>query len=270
MSTDPPSAGDKSVRLPRSARLLLAGLGIAAFAAGTVAVFEVKGGGGAGGAALLAVGAAALAVAGLGAVPRNLKVGGVEVDFPQEIQRLADKAAEQGNFDLARSLQVSADLASAAEPFSRVYDAVREIAPSAEERTQALDALVRMVERQAREGRWSPEEARTLFESGHEGARIFALAMLRAFPRPEDLDVAEEACFEPRSLFEQWHGLFVLRAMVGRLPQEQLERLSAELDSLTIAGRGTDSGRGDRDRLRVEIIEAMANRLSKRATEEVD
>src|SRR4051812_2557455 len=110
MSTDPPSAGDRSVRLLRSGRLLLGGLGIAAFTAGTVAVFEVKGSGGAGGAALLAVGAAALAVAGLGALPRNLKVGGVELDFPQEIQRLADRAAEQGKPDLARSLQVSADL----------------------------------------------------------------------------------------------------------------------------------------------------------------
>jgi hypothetical protein len=165
---------------------------------------------------------------------------------------------------------VSADLAAAAEPFSRVYDAVREIAPSGEERTQALDALVRMVERQAREGRWSPEEARTLFASGHEGARIFALAMLRAFPRPDDLDVAEEASFEPRSLFEQWHGLYVLRAMVDRLPQKQLERLSGELATLTLAGRGTDSGRSDRDRLRVEIVEAMGDRLSKRATEGVD
>jgi hypothetical protein len=152
---------------------------------------------------------------------------------------------------LARALQLSAELASAAEPFTQIYESLRTIAPATHERTIALDALVRMVEEQAQQGQWSPADARTLFASGEEGARVFALAMMRAFPRAQELDLAEEAATEPLSSFEQFHALVVIHRMVGQLSAPQRVRLAPQLEGLDLPPAGA------RARAREAIMEKI-------------
>jgi hypothetical protein len=241
--------------LPGLIRLLLAGLGVAAFGAGLTAMFALKGSGGAAAATLLAIGVLGVAVGAIGIVPTVFKVGGVELTLPEKVQRLAAEAALQGRPDVAESLRrVNAELAATAEPFARVYDSIRLIFPSDDDRTNALDALVAVVERQAGIGRWAPADVRALFESGLDGARVFALAMMRASPRIGDLDLAIDAACRPRSRFEQWHALTVLQRAVPGLSAEQRQEIARSLGSL-----GTLEP-GDRAELLREILSIVEER----------
>ncbi len=95
------------------------------------------------------------------------------------MQQLADEAARLGRLDVAQSLKVCAELAAAAEPFAQIYDSIRHIAPGVDERTEALDALVRLVARQVAEGP-GPCLKRVRYSTVRT-VRLFALAMLRAF-----------------------------------------------------------------------------------------
>lgn len=235
-------------------RLLLAVLSGAAFGAGTAAVFAVHGNGGAGGAALLAAGFVGLAIAAVGVIPSTLKFGGVEVGLQEQVQRLATEAERLGRPDVAAALKVSAELAATAEPFTQVYESVRQILPSGRDRTEALDALFRAVETQAKSGRWSAADARALFASGYEGARVFALAMMRAAPRSSDIDLAEEAALRPKSKFEQWHALSVVEKMVPTLGGDAKLALEASLRDLTVP-----PGTG-RERQRDRILKELSDR----------
>jgi hypothetical protein len=249
-----PSANQDLLRsdprvLPRSLRFLLAAFGLAALGAGVTAMFAVEGSGGAAAAALVTIGVLGVAVGALGIVPTVFKVGGVELTLPEKVQRLAAEAARQGRPDVAESLrQVSAELAATAEPFARIYDSIRLIFPAGDDRTSALGALVNVVERQAGRGRWQPAETRALFESGLDGARVFALAMMRARPRAEDLDLAIDAACHPRSRFEQWHGLTVVQRILPSLAVAQRQQLVHSLRSIG------ELGPGDRATLLDEIL----------------
>jgi hypothetical protein len=234
-------------------RGLLAVAGAAALTGGCAAIFAISGSGGAGGAALLAIGVASLWIGAMGVLPGTLKVAGVELTLPEKAERLAEEAVRQGRPDVARALRVSAQLADTAEPFSQAYDSIRRIAASSDDRTAALDALVRIVVQQTRDRRWSMEEARTLFASGHPGARIFALAMMRGNPRGEEADLAFDAIVEPRSRFEQWHALMAMRQMVPQLDDDWLGNVAASLSSLDL-----DGGATGRAGLRAEILEEIA------------
>jgi hypothetical protein len=249
-SSTPRASGTLRAR----ARWLLAILGAAAFGAGTLAVFAVHGNGGAGGAALLAAGFVALAIAAVGVVPRTLKFAGVEVGLHEEVKRLAAEAERQGRPDVAAALKVSAELAATAEPFTQAYESVRRILPPGRDRTEALNALFRAVETEAKTGRWSAADARALFVSGHEGARVFALAMMRAAPRPSDIDLAQEAVLRPKSNFEQWHALSVLERMLPTLGSDAKEALATSLRDLTVP---PDTGR---ERLRDQILSQLGDR----------
>src|SRR5205823_5711452 len=72
-------------RISGTIRWLLGVAGTAAIAAGTAAVFAVKGNGGAGAAALLAVGVGAVVLGGIGTLPTKVNVAGVELSLPQQV-----------------------------------------------------------------------------------------------------------------------------------------------------------------------------------------
>jgi hypothetical protein len=68
-------ASPDPAKLPTAARLTLAMSGLAAFGSGAAAVFVDSGSGGAGAAALIAVGVLGVALAAVGVLPTNLAVG---------------------------------------------------------------------------------------------------------------------------------------------------------------------------------------------------
>jgi hypothetical protein len=172
--------------------------------------------------------------------------------LPEKAERLAEEAIREGRPDVARALRVSAQLAATAEPFSQIYESIREIVPPGDDRTTALDALVAGVEKQTREGRWSMEEARALFQSGHEGARVFALAMMQATPRAEEADLALDAVMSSRSAFEQWHGLSALQRMLPHVGEARRTQLEDALPAVDFKGESSN-----RAALRDEILTAL-------------
>jgi hypothetical protein len=263
-STDQPGAAESTthgvprgdvnhaIKLSSAIRWLLTLASVATFGAGCAAVFALEGGGGAGGAALLAVGVACAWIAATGVLPVALKVAGVELTLPEKAERLAEEAIREGRPDVARALRVSAQLAATAEPFSQIYESIREIVPPGDDRTTALDALVAGVEKQTRDGRWSMEEARALFESGHEGARVFALAMMQATPRAEEADLALDAVMSSKSGFEQWHGLTALQRMLPHVTEAWRTQLEDALPAVDFKGESAN-----RAALRDEILTAL-------------
>jgi len=190
-----------------------------------------------------------------------VKVAGVELTLPEKAERLAEEAIRAGRPDVARALRVSAQLAATAEPFSQIYESIREILPPGDERTTALDALVKGVVNQTREGRWSMEEARALFESGHAGARVFALAMMQATPRADEADLALDAVVSSKSAFEQWHGLAALQRMLPHLSEAQRVRLHDALSAVAF-----DAGSSERATVRDSMLNELRSGQPSSAT----
>jgi hypothetical protein len=82
--------------MERAVRAATAAVGAASLAVGTVAVFQTQNG--AGSAALLAVGAVLLVLAGVGRWPKRMTLGDASIEFPGgEVTSIADGAAERGD-----------------------------------------------------------------------------------------------------------------------------------------------------------------------------
>lgn len=246
-------AVDVDPRLGAATRLALAAVGAVLFGAGIAAVFVVEGNGGAGAAALLAIGALAAGLAGVGALPTSLAIGGVQLSFPDQLKRLADEARRQGRTDVADTLDVGADLWRTAGPFAEVYNAIRLIVPPGDPRTDVMQSLFDLVENQAEGGRWSPSQARKLFETDDEGARVFALAMMRAFKRDADLDLALKGAVHPKSSFEQWQSLTLIEQILPKLDGRQRARTRDALTSMKLVGSGTGGRQQKRDEILAQL-----------------
>src|SRR3954451_23778225 len=96
-----PDAGDvasEQRRLEPAARVALAVIGSIVAGGGVAAGFVTADNGGAGAAALILIGAAVLTVAALGALPRQIEIGGANMDLPlgQRARQLADEARKRG------------------------------------------------------------------------------------------------------------------------------------------------------------------------------
>jgi hypothetical protein len=251
---DDKRAADADPRsLGAATRLALAAVGAVMFGAGIAAVFLVEGNGGTGAAALLAIGAIALALAGLGALPTSLAIAGVQLSFPERLKRLADEARREGRPDVAHNLDVSAELWTSAGPFAEVYKTIRENVQSDNQRTAVMQSLFDLVTNQAKRGQWSPSQARELFETDDEGARVFALAMMRAFKRDADLDLALKGAEHPKSAFEQWQSLTLIEDILPKLDGGQRARTRAALTSMRFVGERPE-GRQQRQRKRDDIV----------------
>ncbi len=58
--------------------------------------------------------------------------------------------------------------------------------------------------------------------------------MMRALPRVEDLDLAMQAATRPKSRFEQWHGLELVKRIPPHLDAERCLEVARALRSVTL------------------------------------
>ena len=197
--------------------------GAAVFGAGVAAVFVTENGTGA--AALLAIGAAAMALALLGDRVQTVEMGGVSLtirDLARETYGLAQDAEQRGDEESAAGLRI---VAGELEALARGYRRLRGSMRAGDERTQALEHVVAEARKLARTDGLEAADVLNWFEEGTPEARITALGLMQGNPRLRDFEAALDAIDDSRSAFEQYHGLRLANLMVPNLSRSQAAQL---------------------------------------------
>ncbi len=190
-------------------RVVAVVFGAAVFGTGVAAVFVTENGTGA--AALLAIGAAAMALAVLGDRVKSVEMGGVSLtirDIARETYGLARDAEQRGDEASAAGLRV---VARELEALARGYRRLRGSMRASKERTRALEHVVAEARNLAR-----PTVCkRPTSAPGRGGNRRGAdhrPGPDEGNPDLRDLEAALDAIDDPRSGFEQYHGVSPGRA----------------------------------------------------------
>jgi hypothetical protein len=235
------------------ARVMVGLLGAAVFGTGVAAVFTTENGTGA--AALLAIGAGFVVIAALGDQLESVEFGGVSVtlrDIARETLDLADRVEQGGDPGAARSLRaVGEALQELADEYRRLRSAMR----AGPERTQALELVIDRARRLAGVAPLEPSDVSAWFTQGTPEARVTALGLMQGSPRLHDFDAALDAIDQPRSAFEQYHGLVLALDMVGSLSQGRRAQLRQAVKRVL---RGWRSRRdSDRRTVATEILREL-------------
>jgi hypothetical protein len=98
-----------------------------------------------------------------------------------------------------------------------LYRHVRATQPPSQGRVAALDEVAARMRRIGSEVEFDPVEVSTWFHRGDDALRVIALNLMLACPSSRELLAVLEAVERPRSLFEQYYGLQVGRAMLPDL-----------------------------------------------------
>jgi hypothetical protein len=132
--------------------------------------------------------------------------------------KAARRAELAGQPDLATKLRDEAQLLiSAAQPVASQYEDLRLQETPSWERTAKLERLVENA-REMASSFAEPRAVEQLFDSGKEGNRIIAIAMMQANPALWSVRVAAEAIEKPKSAFEQYHALRAAQTLVAEHP----------------------------------------------------
>ena len=199
-------------------------LGVAVFAAGAVAVFVTENGTGA--AALLAIGAAFLVIAVLGDRVQSVELGGVNLtirDLARQTLVLAQEAEQRGDEESAARLRtVAAELQALARGYRRLRRSMR----AGDDRTRALELFMTEARSLSQSDALEPADVVTWFDEGTPEARITALGLMQGNARLRDFEAALDAIDDPRSAFEQYHGLLLAEMMAPKLTPTQRAQLT--------------------------------------------
>lgn len=234
-----------------TAQRVLAGvLGIAALGAGAVAVFVSTNTVGTG--ALIAAGLVLTAFGVFGDRIATIEGGGLKLglEAAAESRYVAAEAAERaGHLEEAASLRTEADrLLSAAGSVASRYEDVRARVPSSWERTSSLEAILQQARDMAGLAA-GPAAVKTLYESGSDGNRVAAIAMMQSRPGLATVSALADAIASPRSAFEQYHALRAAEtAVAAALPPDDVQELQAVVHKALTTGT---LGARDSDRCRL-------------------
>ena len=216
--------------------------GALVFGTGVAAVFATENGTGA--AALLAIGAAAMALAVLGDRVKSVEMGGVSLtirDIARETYGLAREAEQRGDEESAASLRtVARELTALARGYRRLRGSMR----ASKERTRALEHVMTEARKLAQTDELERADVLTWFDEGKPEARITALGLMQGNPDLRDFEAALDAIDDPRSGFEQYHGLRLAELMVPDLTRSQ----AAQLKLITERALSTRRVHRDTDR----------------------
>jgi hypothetical protein len=207
-------------------RVVAACVGAAAIVGGALALFAAENG--AGGVFLLTLGLVLVLIAWLG--PRveleAFELLGAKIRVREVVARrlqLADAVAAAGPGGPDRD--VLRGQAAALQRLDRLHDLyghIRATQPAGDRRTVAMDQVAAKMQAVAREADFDPPEVSTWFHEGTDALRVVALNVMLARKECRDVLAAIEAIDEPHSLFEQYYGLRLVRAMTPSL--DALER----------------------------------------------
>jgi hypothetical protein len=253
MSVTPPRP-EPPGPLTRSVRITGLVVGSLLVATGSVAVFVTDNSFGS--AALVSAGVVFLVLALLGNYMEAFEAGGVKFSFYREaVARLeeAARAEAAGDPDHALQLRLQADqLLAAAEGVANRYDLLRSREPSGWERTSRMESLLREL-RGLDVDTATADTVTELFDSGWDGRRIAALALVQARPRLGNARVLRLAISEPRSAFEQYQALSAAQLAWAHLGDGDRQALVTVLDQ-GLASADFGPAGSDRRRLAGQIL----------------
>jgi hypothetical protein len=134
--------------------------------------------------------------------------------------------------------------------------------PSGSERTMELSSLVQRARELAGRGRYRADDVVAMWDSGDDGRRIVALAIIEERPDLGAVPVVAAGIRSGRSAFEIYHALRAATALVPQLPPDRLGEIREAVDDLR-SGDGAPQG-SDRWHLSEQVLELIAGRLTKR------
>lgn len=203
-------------------------LGVGVFGAGVAAVFVTDNGTGA--AALLAIGAAFLAIGVMGDRIQSVELGGVNLtlrDLARQTLGLAQEAEQRGDDERAARLRtLGKELQALASGYRRLRGSMR----AGHERTRALEHVMTEARRLSQSDTFEPADVASWFDEGMPEARITALGLMQGNARLRDFEVALDAIDDSRSAFEQYHGLRLAELMAPDLTPSQRAQLIVVTD----------------------------------------
>jgi hypothetical protein len=212
-----------SDRVPAGAQWAAAIVGTALTATGAVAVFVTNNAAGAG--SLVAAGVVVGALGMFANKVQSVKGGGLEFVLAAAAKstlEAAEVAEEHGRSDVAEALRQQAQfLASAAEPFAAKYEQVRRDSSSGWNRTLELERMSADLGPLLASSVPDRAAVEKLFDTGRDGNRWSAIAVMEHKPEIASPRVVAEAVKNPRSKFEQYHALKVIEAMAIRDPSSR-------------------------------------------------
>lgn len=249
---------DTAGRVPAWKRpYLLATLvfGMACLVAGAVAVFTTDNE--LGSASLVAAGVVVAGCGVFGDRVRSVEAGGVKLGLEQRAEQdfvAAAQARATGDVERASRLERRAAMlrATAAAVGTR-YEHLRSSQPSGWDRTKQLEAVMQSA-REMETSDLSPSDVEDVFDTGGEGNRVVALALIERDPRLATLEVLKQAMVHSRSSFEQYHGLSAAEAALPFLTADDRLRLRRAVEAMLIGPLGDRTS--DRRTVARRILEA--------------
>jgi hypothetical protein len=243
--------------LGRATRAVGVVIGLLTLAAGAVAVFvtdnEV------GSAALVTAGAVVLGLAVFGNRVRAFEIAGVRLELLRQaadVRQEAEKARASGEVDRAEQLENHAQsLLMAAGLVGSRYERLRATEPAGWGRTSRMEQVLRDA-RDLDTERLAAADVEGIFDTGTDGNRIFALALIERSPRLATAHVLVEGIARSRSAFEQYHALVAAERALDHLAPE-------ERSSVRVAVQGVlDGPLGESSSDRRTVARRVAARLA--------
>lgn len=195
--------------------------GVLALITGGVAVFVSTNS--AGTAALLTSGLVLAILGLLGHRIQAIEGAGLKFQLQEEAAAryvAAEEAEEAGEPEIAHQLRRDADrLMSLARSIAFKYEQLRTADHSSSDRTRQLENLIYQA------GEMShlvsdASEVEYLFDTGNDGNRVSALAMMQRNPSWANIARIQDAIEQPRSAFEQYHALRAAETLSVRRPDD--------------------------------------------------
>lgn len=202
-------------------RLALFVLGLAVLITGVVAVFATTKDVAAG--VLVTAGLAVMCVAFFSDRLTSLELAGVKLQLQAVAARRLLKAEEldrEGRSSEAEELRRSAErLLQSAAPLSQSIEDARAARPPGQGRTAQLESLVAQARAMAPVA-GSANTVEELFDTGTDGNRVTALALMQQRPELATPSSIQSAISSPRSAFEQYHALIAAEKVLSDKPMD--------------------------------------------------
>jgi hypothetical protein len=128
------------------------------------------------------------------------------------------------------------------------YERARSEMTAGPRRTGIMSALFNQAMTLARQANLTAAETHGLFESGKDGQRVAALAVIRVLRDPACFDLVLQAIERSRSAFEQYNALLAAEALLPRVSLDQQRQLAAALRDQQSGGPGKWISRKNADR----------------------
>jgi len=171
----------------------------------------------------------------------------------------AEQADNEGDTEEADRLRDRARvLLGATREMAAEYERIRAEMPSSWERTALMENVIQRARRL--DAGASPIEVQQLFESGSEGNRMVALALIQADGKLATYDTLLKAVRDSKSAFEHFNALRASESglLVGELTHEQRLTLRAAIDEKMRNGE-FGAVNSDRNQMAKRVVEIVDN-----------